>query len=116
MITIRTRVLGSLVGAIFGLIVGEHLLAQDQPPDPANIRGWTNRIERALMEGKSDVALQEINKAIEQAPLRSQLYLIRGSLLFRSGKSWIHRSSRTFGSEGSRCTTRKSTRMGSINL
>ena len=86
MITIRTRVLGSLVGAIFGLIVGEQLLAQDQPPDPANIRGWTNRIERALMEGKSDVALQEINKAIEQAPLRSQLYLIRGSLLFRSGK------------------------------
>ena len=69
MITIRTRVLGSLVGAIFGLIVGEQLLAQDQPPDPANIRGWTNRIERALIEGKSDVALQEINKAIEQAPL-----------------------------------------------
>jgi len=86
MITIRTLVLGSWIGTILGLLVGESLLAQDQPPDPANIRGWTNRIERALLEGKSDVALQEINKAIEQAPLQSQLYLIRGSLLFRSGK------------------------------
>jgi len=57
-----------------------------QTPDPQDIRGWTNRIENALIEGKSEVALEEINKAIAKVPSQSQLYLIRGSLLFRSGK------------------------------
>lgn len=57
-----------------------------QPPDPQNIRGWSNRIDNALIEGKSEVALEEINKAIAKVPNQSQLYLIRGSLLFRSGK------------------------------
>jgi len=86
MTTIRIFLLGAWINTILGWVVGSTLVAQDQPPDPANTRGWTNRIERALIEGRSDVALQEINKAIEQSPLRSQLYLIRGSLLFRSGK------------------------------
>jgi lipoprotein NlpI len=69
------------------ILVAVHIaLVHGQTPDPQDTRGWTNRIERALIEGKSDVALEEINKAIEQMPKQSQLYLIRGSLLFRSGK------------------------------
>lgn len=57
-----------------------------QEPDPQDSRNWSNRIEKALREGKADQALEEINRAIAKAPDLSQLYLIRGSLLCRSGK------------------------------
>jgi lipoprotein NlpI len=40
----------------------------------------------ALRNGNGDKALEEINRAIKAAPDQSQMYLIRGSLLFRSGK------------------------------
>ena len=57
-----------------------------QEPDPQDIRGWSNRIEKALRDGDTDQARKGIDQAIEKAPKQSQLYLIRGSLLFRTGK------------------------------
>jgi lipoprotein NlpI len=57
-----------------------------QEPSPFDTRGWSNRIEQALRDGKADQALAEISRAIAKSPELSQLYLIRGSLLFRSGK------------------------------
>ncbi|MFN4903627.1 MAG: tetratricopeptide repeat protein, partial [Planctomycetota bacterium] len=57
-----------------------------QEPSPFDTRGWSNRIEQALRDGKADQALEEITRTIAKSPEYSQLYLIRGSLLFRSGK------------------------------
>lgn len=53
---------------------------------PQSIAGWSTRIENALKEGKTEEALREMNQAVEAAPKQPQLYLMRGSLLFRSGK------------------------------
>lgn len=69
--------------ALLGQSLG-YLWAQE--PNPTDTRGWSNRIEEALRDGNADRALEEINRAIAKSPDLSQLYLIRGSLLFRSGK------------------------------
>ena len=61
-------------------------MAQDREPDPQDTRGWSNVVEKALREGTADQALEGVNRAIAAAPDLSQLYLARGSLLFRTGK------------------------------
>lgn len=69
--------------------VGEsRLVGQGNASDasPQAIAGWSTRIENALKEGKTEEALREMNQAVESAPKQPQLYLMRGSLLFRSGK------------------------------
>ncbi len=48
--------------------------------------GWSERIERALKEGKADEAIVEMSRTIDAAPKQARLYLMRGSLYFRSGK------------------------------
>ena len=73
-----------LCTALLQALANTNVCAQEI--DPQDIRGWSNRIEQALREGKSDDALKEISQAIEKLPTQSQLYLVRGSLLFRSGK------------------------------
>lgn len=57
-----------------------------QESDSPDIRGWSLRIERALAEGRSEEALREIDATIAKMPQQAQLYLVRGSLRFRSGK------------------------------
>jgi lipoprotein NlpI len=62
-------------------IVSSKCLAQEQ-----NIEGWSQRIEKALQEGKPDEAMREMDAAIGKYPDNPQLYILRGSLKFRSGK------------------------------
>ena len=64
-------------------------IAQETPkvkPEQISIEGWSQRVEQALKEGKSDQALKEIDAAIASRPDNAQLYIMRGSLKFRSGK------------------------------
>jgi lipoprotein NlpI len=61
-------------------------VALAQEADSPDIRGWSLRIERALAEGRSEEALREIDATIAKMPQQAQLYLVRGSLRFRSGK------------------------------
>lgn len=74
------------IGYLWMLLFAMSQWGNAQDIDPQDIRGWSNRVEQALRDGKSDEALKEINQAIEKLPTNSQLYLVRGSLLFRSGK------------------------------
>ena len=50
------------------------------------IDGWSQRVEQALADGRPDDALREMDAAILKAPTSAQLYTLRGSVKFRSGK------------------------------
>ncbi len=73
---------------VFTLVLTASLttVAFAQEADSPDIRGWSLRIERALAEGRSEEALREIDATIAKMPQQAQLYLVRGSLRFRSGK------------------------------
>jgi lipoprotein NlpI len=58
-------------------------IAQDAKP--ATVEGWSERAEKALMEGKASQAIAEMDSVIKRLPDNAQLYIIRGSLKFRSG-------------------------------
>ena len=51
-----------------------------------SLEGWNQRVEQALKDGKADDALKEMDAVIASLPANPQLYIIRGSLQFRSGK------------------------------
>jgi len=53
---------------------------------PTTAEGWSQRVEQALKDGKSDQALKEMDIAMASMPGNARLYIIRGSLKFRSGK------------------------------
>ena len=59
---------------------------QAQESVPTTLEGWHRRVEQALKDGKADEALKEMDTAIKSLPNNSQLFSIRGSLKFRSGK------------------------------
>lgn len=73
------------------LLGGIYVLNSDaspwaQPPEPEDLNGWSDRIEQALRDGRSESALVELDRAMQKVPNNPQMHLIRGSLLFRSGK------------------------------
>ena len=55
-------------------------------PTPTTTEGWSQRVEQALKDGKSDQALKELDIAMASMPGNARLYIIRGSLKFRSGR------------------------------
>jgi lipoprotein NlpI len=57
-----------------------------QPPSAEDVNGWSDRVEKALSQGRAETALSEIDRAMDKVPDQPQMHLIRGSLLFRSGK------------------------------
>lgn len=81
------------VGVIcFSVVCGCLVLsgfAQDSnngKPTPTTTEGWSQRVEQALKDGKSDQALKELDIAMASMPGNARLYIIRGSLKFRSGR------------------------------
>ncbi len=75
----------SIFSLLLASIFSSALAIATETPVPQDVQGWSDRIERALREGKNEEALREIDAAIAKSPGQAQLYLIRGSLQFRSG-------------------------------
>lgn len=69
----------SLFGA-FVLLFADRLHSSCQPP------GLTTRLELALQQGKTDEVLTELNENIAKEPNNEDLYVLRGSLYFRTGR------------------------------
>ncbi len=77
--------------AAAGLLSCVYLLNSDaspfaQPPAASDVNGWSDRVEEALRQGRADAALTELERVMDAAANQPQMFLIRGSLLFRVGQ------------------------------
>jgi len=83
----RAWILVAIAAVLGGMYVVNSVASPMAPLQQTDdVGGWSERIEKALRDGKAEAALAELDRAIEKVPNQPQMHLIRGSLLFRIGK------------------------------